>query len=158
MGLETVGLAPPLTIDRACADRIVDILVESWRVMEDEVMPRERAHAAALAANRVSSIDELFARMPGRFDPALAEGVSFAGCFELSGDGGGTWTVIVRDGTLRIESGVAADVDVTFRATAADYVAIVNGDLNGADAFGTGRLSVEGDLNQAAQLGKLGLV
>jgi adenosylmethionine-8-amino-7-oxononanoate aminotransferase len=35
MGLETVGLAPPLTIDRACADEITDLLVESIAAMEE---------------------------------------------------------------------------------------------------------------------------
>jgi len=42
MGLETVGIAPPLTIDRECADRIVDILEESIAAMESVILPRER--------------------------------------------------------------------------------------------------------------------
>ncbi|GMU79367.1 MAG: acetylornithine aminotransferase [Acidimicrobiia bacterium] len=42
MGLETVGIAPPLTIDRACADRIVDLLAESIAAMESVFIPEER--------------------------------------------------------------------------------------------------------------------
>ncbi|MFA5885648.1 MAG: aspartate aminotransferase family protein [Acidimicrobiia bacterium] len=42
MGLETVGVAPPLTIDRECADRIVDILEESIAAMESVFVPEER--------------------------------------------------------------------------------------------------------------------
>jgi adenosylmethionine-8-amino-7-oxononanoate aminotransferase len=45
MGLETVGVAPPLTIDRECADRIVDILEESIAAMESVMLPRERSDA-----------------------------------------------------------------------------------------------------------------
>ena len=48
MGLEVVGLAPPLTIDRETADRMVEILAESIEAMEAAVMPGERArHARA---------------------------------------------------------------------------------------------------------------
>jgi putative sterol carrier protein len=157
MGLETIGLAPPLTIDRDCADRIVDLLVDSWAAMEEAIMPRERAHAAQLAANRVDSIDEFFARMHNRFDPERAAGVDFVGRFELSGEGGGSWTVTVRDASLEVARVGADEAHVVFRATASDYLAIVNGDLGGADAFSSGRLSVEGDLNQAAALSQLGL-
>ncbi len=43
MGMETVGLAPPLTITREVCDRMVDILVESFEAMEAQLMPAERA-------------------------------------------------------------------------------------------------------------------
>jgi L-2,4-diaminobutyrate transaminase len=52
MGTEVVGLAPPLTIDRACADQIVAILAESIAAMEADVLARERVRAARLAARR----------------------------------------------------------------------------------------------------------
>jgi len=41
MGMEAVGIAPPLTIDKATADRIVDILEESFAAMEMVMLPRE---------------------------------------------------------------------------------------------------------------------
>lgn len=46
MGMETVGLAPPLTITREVCDRMVDILVESFEAMEAQLMPAERAKSA----------------------------------------------------------------------------------------------------------------
>ena len=45
MGMETVGLAPPLTITREVCDRMVDILVESFEAMEAQLMPAERARS-----------------------------------------------------------------------------------------------------------------
>jgi putrescine aminotransferase len=39
MGMETVGLAPPLTITNEVVDQIVDILVESWEAMEAKMIP-----------------------------------------------------------------------------------------------------------------------
>ena len=46
MGLETVGLAPPLTIDKATADRMVDILADSIEAMEMVMLPKERGEAS----------------------------------------------------------------------------------------------------------------
>jgi 4-aminobutyrate--pyruvate transaminase len=43
MGTEVVGIAPPLTIDRACADEIVDILDDAFAAMEADVLAADRA-------------------------------------------------------------------------------------------------------------------
>jgi putrescine aminotransferase len=160
MGMETVGIAPPLTIDRDIADQIVDILVQSIEVMEAEFMPAERARVAKPESERVASAAELFDRMPARFDPARAEGVDLVVQFALTGEGGGTWIVTVRDAELAVVAVDAerANASVTIRATATDYVRIANGDLSGADAFTTQRLSIDGDLALAGSLASLGLM
>jgi adenosylmethionine-8-amino-7-oxononanoate aminotransferase/putative sterol carrier protein len=160
MGTEVVGLAPPLTIDRDCADRIVEILAESIAAMEAEMLPAERARAEARAARRASSAAEVFEAMAARFDPAKAAGTDLVVQFVLDGEGGGIWVLTVRDGALGIEAVAAErdDVQATIRAGAADYVRIANGELSGADAFSTQRLRVEGDLTAAAQLAALGLM
>ncbi len=160
MGMETVGVAPPLTIDRAIADRIVDILVESIAAMEADVMPRERQIASRPASERVASAEALFARMPDRFDPARADGVDLVVQFALTGDAGGIWIVTLRDGTLEVETSPSErdDVTVTIRASGDDYVLIANGDLSGPDAFATRRLTIDGDLGAAAALARVGLM
>ena len=160
MGTEVVGLAPPLTIDRACADRIVEILAESIAAMEADVLARERARAARRAARRVDSIEDLFAKMPSRFDPAKADGVDLVVQYALTGDAGGTWIVAVRDGKLSVDrvSEERAGAAATVRADAASYLQIVNGDLSGAEAFSTRQLVIDGDLAQVAVLAELGLV
>ncbi|MBM3676091.1 MAG: aminotransferase class III-fold pyridoxal phosphate-dependent enzyme [Actinobacteria bacterium] len=160
MGMETVGLAPPLDIDRACADEIVRILKDAIDEMEAEVLPGERARGPKPESERVHSAAELFTRMEERFDPALAAGVDLVMQFALDGDGGGLWLVTVRDGSLRVEvlDAPRDDASATFHATAADYVKIANGDLSGADAFTTQRLRVDGDLGAAAKLGELRLL
>ena len=43
MGIEVVGLAPPLTIDRTTVDRIVEILADSIEAMEADVLAHDRA-------------------------------------------------------------------------------------------------------------------
>src|SRR5690606_23890291 len=54
MGTEVVGIAPPLTIDRACADQIVEILAESIAAMEADLLPAERERAQRRADRRVA--------------------------------------------------------------------------------------------------------
>jgi 4-aminobutyrate--pyruvate transaminase len=158
MGTEVVGIAPPLTIDRACADQIVAILAESIAAMEADILVAERAKAAARARRRVDSVDALFAAMPERFDPERAEGVDVVVQYALTGDGGGTWVVTIRDGALTIDNVERSDAVVTIRAVADDYLRIVNGDLSGAEAFSTRKLTIDGDLVQAAKLAELGLM
>ena len=80
--------------------------------------------------------------------------------FALGGPGGGVWTVRVVERVLAVER-LAAERDAarcTIRATAEDYLRIVNGELSGPDAFTGGQLVLDGDLNQAAALATLGLM
>jgi len=160
MGTEVVGLAPPLTIDRACADRIAEILAESIAAMEADVLAHERERAARRAERRVDSIEALFAGMAGRLDPAQADGVDVTVQYALSGEGGGTWIVAIRGGALTVDRADAerADARATVRADASTYLRIANGELSGAEAFSTQRLVIDGDLAQVVALAELGLV
>jgi putative sterol carrier protein len=80
--------------------------------------------------------------------------------FALSGEGGGTWVVRVRDAALAVDGPDAdgADAHATIRATAADYLKIANGELSGAEAFSAQKLVIEGDMGRAAELSTLGVM
>ncbi len=158
MGIEVVGLAPPLTIDRTTVDRMVEILAESIAAMEAELLPGERARTER-RGKRLASADAVFASIQERFEPQRAAGIDLDVGFVLSGEGGGNWLLGIHDGNLTVErlddEPVAA---VTIRSSADDYVRIANGELNGAEAFSTKRLAVDGDLALAATLAELGLM
>ncbi len=158
MGIEVVGLAPPLTIDRDCVDEMVDVLAQSIAAMEADLLPAERARASKVRVQHASAT-AIFDGMADRFDPATAEGVELDVCFALTGDGGGCWTVRVADGALAVERhDTEPAAAATIRAAAGDYVRIINGELSGAEAFTTQQLVVDGDLGQAATLAQLGLM
>jgi putative sterol carrier protein len=160
MGLEVVGLAPPLTIDRETADRIVEILAESIEAMEAAVMPGERARAERPTL-RVDGPAQFFDEvLPAKVDPKAAVGMDLAVQFVLSGDGGGTWLLEVRDGSVKTRSLAeqTGEADATVRASAEDFTKIVNGELAGADAFISQQLAVDGDLDAAASLMVLGVL
>lgn len=160
MGVEVVGLAPPLTIDRPTADRMVEILADSIEAMEATVMPGERARAIRPVIHVANAAEFFTEVLPAKIDRSAAAGLDLMVQFVLSGDGGGIWVLAVHDGDVEITacpepgSGAAA----TVRASAEDFTKIVNGELSGADAFISQQLAVDGDLDAAAGLMALGVI
>lgn len=70
--------------------------------------------------------------------------------FELSGQGGGSFHVLIRDGGGSAGVGSAGagtidDPDLTFMLSAEDFMAIGRGDLDIEFAYHTGRLTMRGD-------------
>jgi putrescine---pyruvate transaminase len=160
MATEVVGIAPPLTIDRDVADRIVEVLAESIAAMEADLLERERELTRTRLERRADTVGDVFEAMPKRFDPSKAEGVDVVVKFVLDDDeiAGGTWIVTIRDGSLSVEQTDSVAAGVTIRAGAGDYLRIANGDLAGAEAFSTQRLTIDGDIGQAVVLAELGLM
>src|SRR5512135_3161184 len=84
--------------------------------------------------------------MQAQFRPEKANGLNTTLQFDLTGDGGGTWTVQVQNGQCRVKQGPAGNPSATISATAADYVAIANNQLNPMQAMMQGRLKIKGDV------------
>lgn len=168
MGIEVVGLAPPLTVDRATVDRMVEILADSIEAMEADVLAHERSRPARPALS-VATAAEFFgevlpAKLAADAGEASGDGAGEAAApvhiaFDLPGDGGGQWLLTVAYGGATVaELDPSVAVAATVRATAEDFVKVVNGELSGADAFVSQRLAVDGDLNAAMQLMSLGII
>lgn len=78
---------------------------------------------------------------------------------DASGFGGSAKFVIEDEGAIVIdgEGARAADdeADVTLTADAETFQAILDGDLDATAAFMTGKLTVDGDMGMAMQLGSI---
>ncbi|WP_424933238.1 SCP2 sterol-binding domain-containing protein [Amaricoccus macauensis] len=80
---------------------------------------------------------------------------------KLDGDrvNGSVRFVIENEGSIRVdESGVREDdseADCTLRATRETFEGLLEGQVNPAAAFMTGRLKVDGDMGLAMKLGSL---
>lgn len=87
--------------------------------------------------------------------PAVQQAINGLVVFDLSGDGGGQWTLDLTTNDGRVQSGSAATPKVTLLMTAVDFEAMINGQLNAQQAFLTGKLKVKGDMGAALKLGQL---
>ena len=77
-----------------------------------------------------------------REDRARGEHVVFE--IRLTGDGGGVWTVEIKDGRCEVRADFAAGADVRYTATARDWCATALGILDAKDAVKRGLLHKEG--------------
>jgi putative sterol carrier protein len=88
----------------------------------------------------------------GRVDKSQIEGLDAVILFNLSGEGGGTWTATIADGTIKVEEGETATPGMTLSMDAKDLVALSKGELNAVAAFMQGRIKVTGDMSLAMRL------
>ena len=92
---------------------------------------------------------ELFERMPSTLDLEKAAGVDVTVQFDLSGEGGGTWAVTVKDGKCTVNEAAAESPSLTISMDANDYSAMIAGDLQPMAAFMQGKIKMQGDMGLA---------
>jgi putative sterol carrier protein len=104
---------------------------------------------------QATNVQDVFAAMPGRFLPEQASGVNATVQFDVTGDGGGQWAVTIADGKCSVVEGAAANPTMTMSVAAADYLAIINGELNAMNAFMQGKVKIKGDMALAMKVQKM---
>lgn len=87
--------------------------------------------------------------------PETSKAVNAVYEFNITGDGGGVWTVdLTREpGTVTAGSSGAAKCTVT--CASADFMNIVSGKMNAQMAFMSGKLKIKGDMGLAMKLQKV---
>ena len=100
----------------------------------------------------VDSVQAFFDGLSGTMDPSKLAGMKATFQFVVTGDGGGEWNVVVADGKAAIAAGKAENPSIVLTASTADWLALMNGDLNGQTAFLTGKLKIQGDMTLAMKL------
>jgi putative sterol carrier protein len=98
---------------------------------------------------------EVFKGMPGQFNAEKAGDMNATVQFDLSGDDGGKWYVVIADGACSVEEGTTASPKATIKMDASDYVDMTTGKLNPMAAFMGGKVKVEGDLNTVMKFQQL---
>lgn len=89
---------------------------------------------------------EIIEAMPSTFVPERAEGLKVTCQFELTGEEGGNWVLEIANQQCQVKEGVVAAPDATISLAAADYVAMVKGELDVMRSFMKGRLKVKGNM------------
>ena len=106
-------------------------------------------------AGTADAVKEIFGAMPGNLNADAAKGMNSVIQFNLSGDGGGSYYVAIKDGACSVQEGTHASPNMTMTMAAQDYVDMISGKLNGQMAFMSGKLKIAGDMGLAMKMQSL---
>jgi putative sterol carrier protein len=93
---------------------------------------------------RTQDADAMMRNLPQYFRDTEAGDLSFTTVFELTGPGGGTWTMTVDHGRCRVEQGVIPEPDLSVRSGADVFLGIHRGTVSPVLALLTGRIRLGG--------------
>jgi len=95
------------------------------------------------------SVIDFLTKMTSTFNPDAAAGANCVLQFNTSQPA----YVTIKDGAATLTQGAAPGPDVTLIMADDDLIAMLKGELNGMQAFMTGKLQLEGDMMLAQKLG-----
>jgi nitrite reductase/ring-hydroxylating ferredoxin subunit/putative sterol carrier protein len=107
------------------------------------------------ATPRFPSVDAYFDTLEHRFDPHAAGELEAVFQWHLSGERSYERFAEVRRGSVQTSAGVHRAPTLTIEMSTDDYLRMINGELNGAMAFSTGRGRLRGPVRLAMQMRKL---
>lgn len=99
-----------------------------------------------------SNVAESIEKMKGRFNAGATKGMNSVYQFDLTGDGGGKYHLVISDGSLAVNPGSHEKPSITVTMAASDFVNMTNGKLNPQLAFMSGKLRIQGDMGLAMKM------
>lgn len=100
----------------------------------------------------ITNVKEVFDRVPQAFNADAAKGLDAVFQFDITGEGGGNWNVAVKSGTCEVQEGKAASPTVTLTMSSDTWLGMVNKQINGIQAFMSGKLKLNGDMLLAQRI------
>ena len=101
------------------------------------------------------TVKETFEAMPTRFRADKAAGTNAVVQYEISGEGGGTWHAIIKDGACAVNDGPGTNPNLTLQMASQDWLDMLSGKQSGQMLFMSGKLKVKGDMGLAMKLGSM---
>ena len=103
----------------------------------------------------ITNVTEVFRKVPQSFNAKAAQNVDAVFQFDITGEGGGNWNVTVKEGACHVNQGKHSAPTVTLTMASETWLAMVNKQLNGVQAFMSGKLKVRGDIMLAQRIPEL---
>jgi len=103
----------------------------------------------------MSSTGELLRRIMEHFNPSAAAGWNRTIQFELRGEGGGVWHLVIEDQKCTVREGETSDADIKISMNTETFRSIVKGEMSGIQAYMYGKISVDGSLRDLMKLRRL---
>ncbi len=101
------------------------------------------------------TVKEIFDNMESKFRPDKAAGVNATIQYDISGEGGGTWNAVIKDGTCKVSAGPASNPNLTLQMASQDWIDMASGKAAGQMLFMSGKLKLKGDMGLAMKLGSV---
>lgn len=101
---------------------------------------------------KATTIPQVFEAMPDQFNADAAAGVDAIFQFDITGDGGGQYWIVVKDQDVKVNEGTHDNPDITIIAGSDDYLKLANGELAAMSAFMAGKVKVKGNMGLAMKL------
>jgi len=101
------------------------------------------------------TVKETFDAMGSRFRADKAAGTNAVIQYDVSGEGGGTWHAVIKDGACSVNSGAAPSPSLTLQIAGQDWLDMLSGKQSGQMLFMSGKLKVKGDMGLAMKLGSM---
>jgi putative sterol carrier protein len=99
------------------------------------------------------TVKETFDLMPSKFRADKAAGVNATVQYEITGDQGGIWHAVIKDGACAVNEGAATNPNLTLTMASQDWLDMIGGKLSGQTAFMSGKLKLKGDMGLAMKVG-----
>lgn len=93
------------------------------------------------------SLKEIFEGMVKSFKAEEAKGWKTLIQYNITGEGGGKFYIEVKDKRCSLGEGEAKNPKLTITISREDWIGIVEGRLEGPEAFMAGKMKAEGDMN-----------
>ena len=97
----------------------------------------------------MSELKAFFDGLSAGVDASKIEGMNAVYQFNIGDD---IHTVAVADGALNVSEGPAEKASIELTMSEDDFLALTKGELNGQQAFLTGKLKIKGDMMLAMKL------
>lgn len=130
-----------------------------------EIFPAWESHVQADASDPTPPVDtrpaetedtptlaDYVRTMPNGFRPQKVGNLRATYQFNISGTGGGTWTVDVSNGTCSVSKVTTDAPNVVIDMSDKNFIKLAEGRLNTTQAYRQGQIKIRGDLNLAAKI------